>query len=65
MARVKMFRRGRNRALAFTTVQELPILLIYCGIGDLSGVVSEAQKNGSPTGHDQDYRFMPENKMLD
>jgi hypothetical protein len=51
-----MFRRGRNRAFAFKTIQELPIPLIYCAFGDISGVVSEAQKNGSPTEHGQDYR---------
>jgi hypothetical protein len=50
-----MFRRGTNRALAFTTVHEQPFALHYYGNGDMPNAASEAQTNGSPMGQDQEY----------
>jgi hypothetical protein len=46
MTGVKKFHRRRNRALAYSNIQEQPFPLFqYCGIGDLPGVASEAQTN--------------------
>jgi hypothetical protein len=57
VARVERFRRGTDRAVAFsaTHAQPLPVLR-YTAIGDLPSVASDAQTNGSPTGQGQDYR---------
>jgi hypothetical protein len=49
-------RPGRNRALAFATIQQQPFR--YYGISDLRNVPSEIQTNGSPTGQGKDYRII-------
>jgi hypothetical protein len=53
------FRRDRNEAVAFITIQEQPFsLLRYCGMVNIPSVASEAQTNGRLTGQDQEYKII-------